>query len=182
MQFDSKRYPQDVDFRVMGTLGIVARELEQNQLTQMLGLVPDESPPQLVLIKAIFDNSSSPYKAQINAAVDQMLQPPSEEEVAKQQFVEQMNFGQLQADLEKTQLESAKLQSEVMLNIAKAQSEEVKTEFEGAELQVEVHRLFKEMQELNEQRRQNDAALMNAQANLIKARSSGGSSNGSGQN
>lgn len=185
MQFDSQRYPEDIDFRVMGTLGIVARELEQNQLTQMLGLVPEGSPPQLVLIKAIFDNSSSPYKAQVNQAVDQMLQPPSQEAQAKQQLTEQMQMASAQAELEKTQMESGKLQSEIMLNIARAQSEEVKTEFEGASLQVEVQRLFKEMEELNEQRRQNTAALINAQANMIKARKggpSGGGSNGSGSN
>jgi len=182
MQFDSKRYPIDVDFRVMGTLGIVARELEQNQLTQMLGVVEAGSPPHLVLIKAIFDNSSSPYKAQINAAVDQMLQGPTEEEQQQAQFAQQMQQAQLQANLEKTQLEGAEIQSKIMLNIAKVQSEEVGSEFEGAKLQVEVQRLFKELDELNEQRRQNDAALMNAEANLIKARNSGGGNNGSGQN
>jgi hypothetical protein len=182
MQFDSKRYPFDVDFRVMGTLGIVARELEQNQLTHMLGLVPEGSPPQLVLIKAIFDNSSSPYKAQINSAVDQMLQGPSEEEQAKAQFLEQLQIAQLKAEVEKTQGENIKLQTEAMLNIAKAQSEEVKTEFEGAQLQIEVQRLFKEIEELAEMRRQNDAALINAQANFIKARQSGSSGGNSGSN
>lgn len=177
MQFDAKRYPTDVDFRVMGTLGIVARELEQNQLTQMLGLVPDGTPPQLVLIKAIFDNSSSPYKGQINAAVDQMMQPPSEEEQAKQQFLEQMAIAAQQLEIEKTKMEVGKLQSEIMLNIAKAQSEEVKTEFEGAELQIEVQRLFKEMQELQEMGRQNTAAMLNAEANYIKAITGGNSGN-----
>ena len=181
MQFDSKRYPVDVDFRVMGTLGIVARELEQSQLTQMLALVPEGSPPQLVLIKAIFDNSSSPYKAQVNAAVDQMLQPPTPEEQAKQQFIEQLAMAKEAAEVEKLQMESGKLQSEIMLNIAKAQSEEVNTEFEGAKLEIEVQRLFKELAELQELSRQNTAALINAQANLTKANDSGGDDNGTSQ-
>jgi len=180
MQFDKQRYPVDVDFRVMGTLGIVARELEQVQLTQMLGLVEPGSAPQLVLVKAIFDNSSSPYKGELNAAIDQMLAPPSEEDVAKQEAFEQVKFLTLKADLEKKSMESRKLQSEVILNIAKAQSEEVKTQFDGANLDIEVQRLIKELDELGELSRQNDAALLNAQANLIKAQ--GGKSNGSSDN
>ncbi len=179
MQFDSLRYPVDVDFQVMGTLGIVARELEQNQLTQMLGVVEAGSPPQLVLIKAIFDNSSSPYKAQVNAAVDKMLEGPTEEEQARQKFIEQLEMAAMQADLENKQFENKKLMAEVFLLIAKAQSEEIKTEFEGADLSLKVQELFLELDKLAELHRQNDAALINAQANFIKAqKGTGGGSNG----
>jgi hypothetical protein len=182
MQFDPDRYPRDVDFRVMGTLGIVARELEQNQLTQMLGLVPEGSPPQLVLVKAIFDNSSSPYKAQVNAAVDQMMQPPSEEEQAKQQFTEQLQMAALQAGVEQTKMENQKLQSEIVLNMAKASATEGGTEAEQMKVQVEVQKLFAQLQEVRELGRQNDAALLNARANFIKAnKESGGNSNNGNQ-
>lgn len=178
MQFNKRRYPVNVDFRVMGTLGIVARELEQNQLTHMLGLVPDGSPPQLVLIKSIFDNSSSPYKEEMNNAVDEMLKPNPEAE-QKQQIRDQFEFAMMQVALEEARLKNAETQSKIILNMAKAQSEETNTELDGARLSVEVQRLFKEFDELNELRRQNDAGVMNALANLIKAQKGGAASNGS---
>lgn len=180
MQFDSKRYPIDVDFRVMGTLGIVARELEQNQLTQMLGVVEAGSPPHLVLIKAIFDNSSSPYKAQINAAVDQMLQGPSEEEQQEQQILKQMELAKLQTELQQAAFTNEKIQSETILNLAKAQSQKFEDESENVNLQLAIQKTMKEFGELQELRRQNDAALMNAQANILKARQGNGGNNGSG--
>ena len=168
MQFNKERYPVEADFRPMGTLGIVARELEQNQLTQMLGLVPEGSPPQLVLIKSIFDNSSSPYKEEMNAAVDQMLQPdPQAQEEAR--IRKQFEFAMMQAKLQEQHLKNAETQSKVILNFARAQSEETEIEFQGAEFSLEVQRLFKELDELGEQRRQNDAAILNAMANWKKA-------------
>jgi len=153
----------------MGTLGIVARELEQNQLTQMLGLVPDDSPPKLVLIKAIFDNSSSPYKAQINAAVDAMLAGPSQEEQAKQQFLEQLATAKLEAELEQIRFQNNKFQSEIVLNLAKAQAQENESETESMKIDIEVQKLFTNLKELQELARQNDAAMLNARANFIKA-------------
>jgi hypothetical protein len=179
MQFNPQRYPIDVDFRVMGTLGIVARELEQNQLTQMLGLVPEGSPPQLVLIKSIFDNASSPYKDEMNRAVDSMLNP-SEEQVAKQQLQEQLQQQVQLTELQKTKMETSKLQSEVILNIAKATEVQNDASIKNVQVEIEIQRLLKELDELQQLSRQNDAALINAQANLMKARSGGGNGNQSG--
>ena len=181
MQFDPARYPQDVEFRVSGTLGIVARELEQNQLTQMLGLVEQGSEPYGVLIKAIFDNTSSPYKAEINHAVDQMLAPPSPEEQAQAEFLKQMELAEAQSQHQKTELENNKLQSEALLNIAKVQDLAVKGDIEGVNLQLELQRLVNEFEKTKQTARQNDAALLNAAANLAKARQTGGNSNGNKQ-
>ena len=75
MQYDALRYPSDFEFRVVGTLGIVAKELEQQQMTQMLSLVEQGSATQRVLVQSIFDASSSPYKAALQAALEQDAQP-----------------------------------------------------------------------------------------------------------
>ena len=42
MQFDPNRYPQDFVINVKTTLGIVAREVEAMQLTQLIGMMPEE--------------------------------------------------------------------------------------------------------------------------------------------
>lgn len=169
MQFASDRYTVDTEFRVSGTLGIVARELEQNQLTQMLGLLPEGSPPQMALVKAIFDNANSPFKNELNAAVDQMMAPPSEEEQARQDFIQQMELVSIQAGVEEQQLKNNKLQTDALLNLAKISEIQADTEIEGIKVSVEVRRLAKEFEELRELGRQNDAAMMNAAAALRKA-------------
>ena len=169
MQFASDRYTVDTEFRVSGTLGIVARELEQNQLTQMLGLLPEGSPPQMALVKAIFDNANSPFKNELNAAVDHMMAPPSEEEQARQDFIQQMELVSIQAGVEEQQLKNNKLQTDALLNLAKISEIQADTEIEGIKVSVEVRRLAKEFEELRELGRQNDAAMMNAAAALRKA-------------
>lgn len=92
MQFDPQNFPEDPGFRVSGSLGMMARELEQQQLTQLASLVPNESAPFLVLLKAIFDNSSSPHKGEMVKAVDAMLAPPDEEAKQKQAALEQLQL------------------------------------------------------------------------------------------
>jgi hypothetical protein len=97
MQFEPQRYPQDVDFTVRGTAGIMAREIEQQFMVNLLQFTEQGTPPYLLILKSIFDSSSSPKKGEMQAAIQQMLEPPSEEEQAKAQQLEQM---QIQAQVE----------------------------------------------------------------------------------
>lgn len=121
VQFDSNAFPNDYEFRVKGTLGIMARELEQNQLTQLLSLVPNDSKPFFMLAKAIFDNSSSPHKGEISRAIDEWINPPQDPQAEQmQQQLQQMQFQQAQAALQEQQAKAAKAMAEAEFAKARA--------------------------------------------------------------
>jgi len=130
MQFDSKRYPEDAVFTVNNTMGLMAREVENQQLVQMLGFVPPESPAHGIIIQALFQNTNSSDKAQLKAAIDQMNAPPTEEEKAQQEKMKQMQQEAQMQELKKMTLENVKLEAEVKLILAKTEHELVKSDLE----------------------------------------------------
>jgi hypothetical protein len=121
VQFDPNQFPQDYEFRVKGTMGIMARELEQNQLTQLLSLVPNESKPFFMIAKAVFDNSSSPHKADISKAIDEWINPePDPQAQQMQQQLQQMQFEQAQAALQEQRAKAVKAAAEAQFAQARA--------------------------------------------------------------
>jgi hypothetical protein len=130
MQFDSGRYPEDAKFTVNNTMGLMAREVENQQLVQMLGFVPPESPAHGIIIQALFQNTNSSDKASLKAAIDQMNQPPSEEEQQQAQQMKQMQMQAQMEELKKLTLENNKLEAEVALIAAKTEHEIVKSDLE----------------------------------------------------
>ena len=73
-------YPSGAfDFKVYGTLGIMAREFEQLQMTQLLNSIPP-GPQSLLIMRAVIDLSSLVRKEEMIQMVDfllqQSLQPP----------------------------------------------------------------------------------------------------------
>lgn len=135
-QFDAKSFPKDVQFRPKGTLGIMAREFEQQQLTQLLALVPQESKPFFVMAKAIFDNSSSPHKADITKAIDEWINPevdPKQKAMQEKQMELQMRMQEAQvAELE---AKAQKAMAEAEKAMALAKKANVEAEFADDEIQ-----------------------------------------------
>ena len=136
MQFSPEKYPiNDYKFTVHSTLGIMARELEQQQLTQLLQTVPQESPAFWMLIKGIYDNSSITDKDQMIKYIEHFLQQsmqPKQDLVA--QLKQQEMQYQMQLDKVKLQIEGSRAQTEakrVEIEAAKAPSQAKKTEQEG---------------------------------------------------
>jgi hypothetical protein len=161
MQYDPVRYPADLKFRVVGTLGIVARELEQSQLQNAAAIAPQGSPLQLQLLRAYFENTSSPHKSELVAAVDQMMQPdPAAQE--HEQKMRQLELAKLQAEVTTEQTKGMLQQAQTALAIAKAQAEMASIGAESNDLALEVVRLEKEFGELREFSRQNDISLIKA--------------------
>ncbi len=75
MQFAPDRYPvHDIEFNVHSTLGIMARELEQNQLANMMKTVPAESPAFWMLLKGIFEHSDITNREEMLSIIEQMMQ------------------------------------------------------------------------------------------------------------
>jgi hypothetical protein len=107
MQFDPERYPvKDVDFIPLSTMGMVAREYEQQQ---MIGLMQTlgSSPITPVLLQGIIKSSSLSNRDEIVATLQQMSQP---DPVAEQ--MKQLQVATAQAQFNKTQAEAAKAQAE----------------------------------------------------------------------
>ena len=157
MQFDPQRYPSDFNFRVNSAMGIMAREVETMQLTQLLGMMPQEVAPQVALAvtKGIVELSSVTNKNEINAAIDQALAPPSEEEKAQQAELQRLQFVAAKADAEakllenqKTMAETRKTLNEALVAARKASVEERKQDGEEA-------RILLQLEELEEARQAN---------------------------
>lgn len=137
MQFDPQRYGQDFKFVVASTMGIMAKEMENQQLIQMLGFVPPESPAHMIIVKALFDNTPSADKAQLREAIDQLMKPPDPQQQQMQQQMQQIQAQTLQAELTLTQAQGALAQAKAMLAQAQTQHEKVDTALEPEMMQIQ---------------------------------------------
>jgi hypothetical protein len=114
MQFDSERYPSvDMTFIPTATLGILAREFEQQQMIGLLQTLGPNTPVLPLILKGILQNSSLSNRGELMKALDQMSQPnPQAAEAAQMQQQAAMQLAQAQvADLtSKAQKQSAEAQ------------------------------------------------------------------------
>ena len=129
MQFDSTRYPvSDVKFTVYGSLGIMAREIEQQQLSSLLNTVPPDSPAYWMLIRSIYENSSISNKDQMLLLVDQLLQKTLNPEPDPMIAIKQQELQMLQKD------KSMSLEIELL----RAKTEEARVKIEAAKVPSEI--------------------------------------------
>ena len=123
IQFDVNRYPvSDYKFIPYSTMGIMAKELEMQQMVQMLQSIPKDSPAFNVILLALFQNSSIHNRDQIVNALMQGNEPNPQEQQMQQMAIE-LQMQQAQADVQKTLAEAEeekakamKWQSEAMTN------------------------------------------------------------------
>lgn len=121
MQFDSERYPSvDMTFVPTATLGILAREFEQQQMIGLLQTLGPNTPVLPLILKGILQNSSLSNRGELMQALDQMSQPnPQAQEAAQAQQMAQMQLAQAQvADL---QSKAQKQQAEAQKTMIEAQ-------------------------------------------------------------
>ena len=131
MQFDPERYPSvDVKFIPTATLGILAREFEQQQFIALLQTLGPDTPVLPLILKGILGNSSLSNRNELIAALDQMSQPnPQAQQQAQMQ--QEAAMAKLQADLQLSQAQAQKYQAE-------AQQTMVETQLMPEELRVKV--------------------------------------------
>ena len=131
MQFDPERYPSaDVKFIPTATLGILAREFEQQQFIALLQTLGPDTPVLPLILKGILGNSSLSNRMELIAALDKMSQPNPEAQQA-QQMQQQAAMAKMQADLAVAQAQAQKYQAE-------AQQTMVETQLMPEELRVKV--------------------------------------------
>jgi len=131
MQFDPERYPSvDMKFIPTATLGIMAREYEQQQLIGLLQTLGPDTPVLPIILKGIVANSSLSNRAEMEEALTQMSQPNPEQQ-QQQQMAAQMQMEQAQA-------QTQSLQARAMRDQAEAQKTVVETQLLPEELKAKV--------------------------------------------
>lgn len=151
----SPEFPQDYKFTVKGTLGMMAREVEQQQLTQLMSLVPNESKPFMAITKAVFDNSSSSHKAEVLKALDEQLNPTEEQQAQQQQQMELQMRG-VMAEIMEKEAKAQKAAAEAREAEAKAKLAEAQAMVAPLEVQVEMAKVANDSREVQAFERQND--------------------------
>jgi len=122
MQFDPERYPSvDMRFIPTATLGIIAREYEQQQFIGLLQTLGPNTPVLPLILKGILNNSSLSNRYELISALDQMSQPDPQAqqiELAKQQLALQAAQAEIAVNTtqaEQNRAEAAKLMTEAQL-------------------------------------------------------------------
>jgi len=131
MQFDPERYPSvDMTFVPTATLGIMAREYEQQQFIGLLQTLGPDTPVLPVILKGILQNSSLSNRAELMQMLEQMSQPNPE--------AQQAALMQQQAQMQLVQAQVAELQSKAAKQAAEAQKASVEAQLAPQEAQAKV--------------------------------------------
>jgi hypothetical protein len=131
MQFDPERYPSvDMNFVATATLGIMAREYEQQQFIALLQTLGPNTPVLPVILKGIVQNSSLSNRYEMMAELDKMSQPNPEQQ-QQQTMQQQLQLQTLQAQL-------ALIQAQTAEKAANAQQTQVETQMMPVELQAKM--------------------------------------------
>ena len=131
MQFDPERYPSvDMNFIPTATLGIIAREYEQQQFIGLLQTLGANTPVLPILLKGIVGNSSLSNRMELMAALDQMMQPDPQ--------AQQMQQAQQQLAMQAAQAQIAVNTTAAEQNRAEAQKLMVETQLMPQEVQAKM--------------------------------------------
>lgn len=164
MQFDPRRYPNDYEFNVKATMGIVAREAQAMQMTQLIGMIPEQFGQVAVAIaKGVVANAAVTNKAEVEAAIAKAMEPPSEEEVQKQKQITDMQMQVTLAQGQQVLLENQKIIAETRKLLADAQLAIHKAGTEDVKLTQEQQKLDLMSEELDQFAVQNRIAAANLQ-------------------
>jgi len=148
IQFDVERYPVvDVRFIPYSTMGIMAKELEMQQMVSLMQTIPQDSPAFNAILTALLQNSTLHNRDQLVAQITQGSQPNPEQQ--------QMQMMQLQVAQQTAQAEINKLVSEAAENNARAlkyQTEAQKNAPNDLDIQEKIIKLQKEAASIEKMR------------------------------
>lgn len=144
MQFQPRRYPPvPLQFRAQNTMGIMAREVETQQLTALLATMQPGTPEHRAILMGIVSNTSIPNREQVLhqiAGAEQREQQAAQMQMAAQQNPQaqqlaavtmQLEISQKQLDLAKTQAEIRKLEAEAVKINEEARTAATENELEA---------------------------------------------------
>ena len=121
MQFDPNRYPAvDMNFIPTATLGIIAREYEQQQFIALLQTLGPNTPVMPLILKGIVNNSSLSNKAELMQSLTQMAQPDPQQ-AQMQQVQQQLALQAAQANIAVSTTQAEKNRADATLTAVEAQ-------------------------------------------------------------
>jgi hypothetical protein len=122
MQFDPENFPvRDYNFHVTTSLGIMAREYEISQMTQLLQTMPPESPGYNLILKSMIDNMNLSNREELIKQLEAAAQPnPQAQQAAMEaeRRAEEVHQAQLQvlaAQAAESQARATKYKEEARL-------------------------------------------------------------------
>ena len=140
IQFDVDRYPvTDYKFIPYSTMGIMAKELEMQQMVQMLQSMPKDSPAFNVILLAMLQNSSIHNRDAIVFALQQGQETNPQLEQMQQAALE-IQMQQAQANVQKTMAEAEEEKAKAIKWTAEAATLQP-TEVDMAEKAVKLQKL-----------------------------------------
>jgi hypothetical protein len=110
-----------MNFIPTATLGILAREFEQQQLIGLLQTLGPNTPVLPLILKGILQNSSLTNRGELIQTLEQMSQPNPEQQQAQMQQ-QQMQLALLQAQIQDLQAKAQKSTAEAQKAAVEAQT------------------------------------------------------------
>ncbi len=134
MQFDPERYPSvDMNFIPTATLGIIAREYEQQQFIGLLQTLGANTPVLPILLKGIIGNSSLTNRMELIAKLDEMMQPnPQQQQMEQMQQQLAMQAAQAQIAVNTTQAEQNRAEATKLSVEAQLMPQEVQAKMSAS--------------------------------------------------
>jgi hypothetical protein len=136
MQFNPQRYPKDFDFQVRGTMGIVAREFEQSNLTALLSVISPDHPSYSVILKGVIELSGTPKRDEMLAEMKRASQPTPEQQ-QQQKLMQELQQRAAVAEVALKEAEAQKEQAEVILTQEKARHERIVADLEDEKIELQ---------------------------------------------
>jgi len=162
IQFDVDRYPVvDYKFIPYSTMGIMAKELEMQQMVSMLQSVPKDSPAFNILLLSFFQNSSVHNRDQI---VQQLLKgfQPNPQAQQFQQQIRLLELEQKKADIQKTLAEAQDEQASAL----KSQVDAGSKQENQLDLQERMIKLQKELAQIDKLKSETENTTSETYRNL----------------
>lgn len=128
MQFNPEEFPvKDWKFVPSSTLGMLAREVEQLQIINLLKTLGSDNPITPILIQGVISNSSLPNK---NTLLQQIAQAtaPNPQQQQMQQVAMQLQMQDAQAKIEKTMSETQVNKTAAAKNVVDIQTKPQETQ------------------------------------------------------
>jgi len=138
MQFDPERYPsKDFKFMPKGSIGMLAKEVEQQQFIGLLQTLGPQSPIVPMILAGIVQSSSLSNREQLLQQLQQMSQPdPAQQQAQQAQMQAQIQL--LQAQIAELNARAAESQADAMEAQARAQKLVVEAQLYPKEVEAKI--------------------------------------------
>jgi hypothetical protein len=138
MQFANK-YLIDLKFSVKGAMGLMAREYEQGIMSQLYqSTTPEDGPVRLMVLREIFNMSSSPNKLAMTKAIDQMLQPPDDQARQREEFIKELQLRKMIAEVQEVENKALNQGAQAAEHASKANNTVLEGQLKDDELTLKV--------------------------------------------